>query len=560
MSEQIPNPQVNEEEPFIPPYYLPLLAVAGLVVAIIVLFTQPTFNVVGWGGLGIMILSLLAWVLMAPEQARELLTGRTVRFGGTSLIVTVIVLAALVALYTLIRGQGIRIDLTERDIYSLTPESREAIAGLGADPAFGSVQILAFYGAAQAASRDRDTLLFDDYQTASGGKITYQFVDPDRSPTLAQQYNVTRPGQIIVVAENAAGEMDVDNAELVNFFSQDELTNAILRVSAAGEFRMYLLNVDDGLQLNDVGPRGLSTLNDVLTNQLGWRVQQVAPLDLVSPGSEITLDDATADGTVLVIPGGSTPLTDDEVAFIGGYLDNGGDLIVLAGLNLEGEPSLVVADNFSDMLYERFGVRFINRVVLDPAQALQTPENPAATRFSTTHPVSRSFAPGSFMVFNLPHPIEIAETLPTGVTVTQLAYSTEAAYSKGDVLSLLAGIVEQAEDDPQGPFVLGAAAENATTGARVVLYSSTLIPVNAMTQINRVVNLEAMFNSLIWVTNFDEFFLQVNIQSAQRPQDQAIFVDQQTSNVINLLTIFLLPFGVLAIGGLVWWSNRETAH
>src|SRR5690606_37404286 len=122
-------------------------------------------------------------------------------------------------------------------------ESREAIAGIGADPNFGTVNIIAFYGAAQAASRDRDELLFEDYQRTSAGKITYQFVDPDRNPTLAQQYEVTRPGQIAVVPQNADSTPNVENAEVVDFFSQDALTNAILRVSASGDFRAYFLNL-----------------------------------------------------------------------------------------------------------------------------------------------------------------------------------------------------------------------------------------------------------------------------------------------------------------------------
>jgi ABC-type uncharacterized transport system involved in gliding motility auxiliary subunit len=561
MAEQTPNttPTIDEEEPFIPPYYLLILALAGLLVAFFVAFTQPTFNVVGWGGLGIALLGLIAWVLMAPDQAKALITGRTVRFGGTSLLVTVIVITALIALYTLIRGGGFRVDLTERDSYSLTPESRQAIAGIGADPAFGSVRILAFYGAAQAGSRDRDRLLFEDYQRTSADKITYEYVDPDRSPTLAQQYGVTRPGQIVVVPQTADGEPDVENAELVAFFSQDELTNAILRVSAAGDFRAYFLAVDDGLQLTDVGPRGMDTLNEILTRQLGWQTRQVGLLDLMAPGSEIDLSDPAADGVVLVIPGGSQPLSDDETAFIAQYLDNGGELLIFAGVNLEGGPSLASADNLSDVLLARFGLRFLPDVVLDPVQALQALENPVATRFSTTHYITRDFTANSFMVFSLPHPIEVAAERPEGVTVTEIAYSSENAYSKSDIPALLTGRFEQTEDDPTGPFVLAAVAQNTQTGARVVLFGSSALPTNSLSQLNRVVNLQATFNSLVWLTDFEDFFMRVTIQSAQRPQDVPIFVEQRTNSIINLLTIFILPFGVLAIGAVVWWNSRETA-
>ncbi|HEX2906125.1 MAG TPA: hypothetical protein VHO69_04650, partial [Phototrophicaceae bacterium] len=97
MTNQTPN--VNEQEAFIPPYYMLILALVGFVAAIIVLLTQPTFTVVGWGALGIGALALVAWVLMAPDQAKAILTGRTARYGGTSLVISVVFIAALIAIY-----------------------------------------------------------------------------------------------------------------------------------------------------------------------------------------------------------------------------------------------------------------------------------------------------------------------------------------------------------------------------------------------------------------------------------------------------------------------------
>src|SRR5690606_41466657 len=99
MEQQTPE----NEQPFIPPHYMLILVVVGLVVAIGVYLTQPTFSVVGWGGLGIAVLSLVAYVLMAPEQAKAALTGRTMRFGGTSVLVTIVLLVALGFAYVFVR-------------------------------------------------------------------------------------------------------------------------------------------------------------------------------------------------------------------------------------------------------------------------------------------------------------------------------------------------------------------------------------------------------------------------------------------------------------------------
>jgi hypothetical protein len=73
-------------------------------------------------------------------------------------------------------------------------------------------------------------------------------------------------------------------------------------------------------------------------------------------------------------------------------------------------------------------------------------------------------------------------------------------------------------------------------------------------------NLGVAFNSMVWATDFYNFVSQVTIQQQQRPQDTPIFADQQTLRYINFVTIILLPFGVLVIGVLVWWANRERAR
>lgn len=569
------TPKVNEQEAFIPPYYMLILALVGFVVALGVLVTQPTFNVVGWGALGIAVLSLVAWVLMAPDQAKSVVTGRTARFGGTSLLVTVIFLAALIAIYVVVRERDWRFDLTERDTFSLTEESRQAIAGIGVDPNVPQVKLLAFYNAIQAGQRDQNTLLFEDYARTSQGKISYEFIDPERSPAQAELYQITRPGQIAVAAVQADGALDAENAELVNFFSQDELTNAILRVAAQGDFRAYFLNVDGGLQLTDGGAAGMSLLNDSLTQRYDWTTQQVSLFDLMGQESEIKLDDPAIDGKVLVIPGGDQPLSDDEMQFIADYVSKGGSLVIFAApslrasagsegqANLSQNQPLALAENMSNFLWENFGVRFTGDLIVDPTLSVQSPLIPVATDFSSANYITQNFRPNQEgIVFELPHSIEIAPTLPANVTVDELAKTSAESFAKQDIQAVLQsdGAIQAEESDPKGPFVLAVAAENSATGARVVLFGSESIPANNFALGSGIVNLDAAFNSLVWATRFNDFFSTVNVQSAARPQDAPVFASDQTLRGIQLFTLFLLPFGVLAIGFLVWWNNRSRAR
>jgi len=159
---------------------------------------------------------------------------------------------------------------------------------------------LAFYGQQQAGRRDQDTLLLEDYQTTSNGKITYEFIDPERSPQLLEQYGVTTPGQIVVAPLNADGTVNTERAELVRLFSQEELSNAALRVMATGNFRALFLNTEGGLSTESTEGDGLSLLKASLED-LNWTVQDVSIFDISAEQPTVNLQDPAFDGTVLVV-------------------------------------------------------------------------------------------------------------------------------------------------------------------------------------------------------------------------------------------------------------------
>ena len=94
---------------------------------------------------------------------------------------------------------------------------------------------------------------------------------------------------------------------------------------------------------------------------------------------------------------------------------------------------------------------------------------------------------------------------------------------------------------------------------RFALFGSTSLVQDdyALLQQGSVSNLSVAFNSFVWATNYNDFFQRTTIVSDARPQDTPIFADAPTLRAINFVTIFLLPFGVLAIGILVWWNSRE---
>jgi len=561
MNDQTPNttPEtMPEQEPFIPPSYLLGLSIIGFIGALIVLLTQPTFGVVGWGSLIFGAILFVGWLLMAPKNGVSPVRGRTLRYGGTSVIITILVLVALGALYILVRGLNVRQDLTESDEFSLTTESRQAMELLGADPTAPGVRLLAFYGFDQTSDRDRDTLLFDGYVEASNGKVTYQFLDPDLDRQIADQYGVTRSGAIAVVPLKD-GEPDVENAEMMTFLDQGTLTNDILKVAAQGNFAAYFLVVDEGVS------DSMSLIKQTLTTTFDWTVRDLPLSQLTSPEAEFRLGDPANDGEVVIIPGGRRPLSADELQDLENYINNGGDLVIFAGgvFNADQE-SLATDPALNDFLFNNFGLRFNKDMVIDQVQAFRRPQTPVVTNLdSQSYITNNNILANGAVVFDLTNSITMADTLPENVEVSRLAQTSPDSYTKTDITSLLSGdpdALNKTDEDASGPFVVAASAENTQTGAHIVLFGSVSPALDAIAQLSDQTSLDVSFNSLIWATQFNDFFQSINIPQQQRPQDAFFVASQQQLRNINFLTQWLLPFGLLAIGGLVLWSRRERRH
>ncbi len=562
MTDQTPNltPE-TAQEPFIPPQFLLALAGICFLVALGVLLLQGE-AVVGFGALAFGVLSLIVWALMAPKQAGDFISGRSLRYGGASILVTILLLVAMGVIYVVARGANLRADVTESNLFSLTAESRDAMQSLAVDPTLPQVQMLAFYGTAQAGSRERDTLLLGEYAEASGGKVAYQFIDPNQRPDLVERFTITREGTIIVGVPGEDGQIDPETAETVSTINQQQLTNAILRASAQGNFVAYFLTAQGTVN------ESMTLLKQFLTTRFDWAVQDVSLLQLTAPEGEFRLNDEARDGEVVVIPGGIGTFTADELQILTDYMNGGGDVIIFSESSFTQDGSALATDPaLNDYLFANFGLRMNNDVVLDQTLSAGTPLFPVSNTLDSQSFVTNNGIPttNAFVLLQLPHSITVADPLPQNVLVDRLVQTSPESYVKADAAALLAAqdseeafrtAIEPTESDTRGPIVVAAASENTQTGARVVLFS-TLFGIDDVTSSQQVYNLEVTLNSLVWTTNFNDFVQTITVDQTESPTNSPVFTDDGTLRSINLITQWLIPFGILALGGFVWYANRE---
>lgn len=546
----------EQTQPIIPPSVLLGVAGVALLIALAVVLVQGSFGVIGWAALATTVLALVLLVLLAPQAVVDALAGRTFRFGGTSILVTLVFLAVLITVYWFTVTMNWTVDLTQTDQYSLNEQNADAIQQLAVDPASPPVEIIGFFDSAQPDQRERTEILLREYEDAGNGKITYRFINPDRQPLEAQRYNATS-GSLVV--RNTTND-DPEAAEVINTgfgFEQTSLTNAILSVSAAGDFQAFFLEVEDGLSIDAQGGEGLSDLTGILVDRFNWDIQQVSLLDFTSEDSELELNSSAIDGEVVVIVGGSQQLSTLETDFLIEYIDNGGSLVIFASPDID-EPSLASSEELNTYLSENFGLSYESNIILDPQQSIQSLDTIYATSFGSGTFVTANIPRNSLVIAPFARSIAIAEETPANVQTYNLVRTGSDAYAK-TIEELRGENVEREDDDPQGPLTIAAAAENTETGARIVLFGSSTIPVNQLSLVQNAANLQISFNALVWATGFDTFIEGIPqiTELDFNPADVPVTADTQQLNLINMISLFVLPFGMLAIGGVVWFTRRR---
>ncbi|MEM6284289.1 MAG: hypothetical protein AAF787_19005 [Chloroflexota bacterium] len=545
-------------EPIIPPWLLLSISGVGLVIALGFLLIQGAFGLIGYAGLLVSVLSLVLLVVLAPQQVVDVLSGRAARFGGTSILFTVLFLAALIVVYWFIETRNLTYDVSQTDQFSLNTENREAIELFGADAGNPNIEIIGFFDSQSAANQERVEILLRDYAAASNGKVNYRFVNPDRNPAEARLYNA-QPGDLVI---RNTGVEDPEAAEILptNFgFEQIGLTNSVLAVSASGDFRAYFIEVEEGISATDPSPAGAADFVNILRERFNWEINEVPFVDLLAEESDFTPGESGIDGDVIVIIGGARALSPIETEYLTEYVDNGGDLVVFASPDI-GEPALASSPELNTYLAENFGISFqTDEIILDPQQSIQSADTIVATTFTRTNFVTDGIPQGlEVLIAQFARSVIVAETPPENVQTFDLVRTSNSSYAK-TFDELQSEDIQRNSDDPEGPLTLVAAAENTETGARVVLFGSSAIPANQFGLFQEAANIQIAFNALVWATNFDTFVEAIPQVTTQEfnPADVPVLAETQQLNLINLASLCLLPFGVLGLGGLVWASRRD---
>lgn len=248
---------------------------------------------------------------------------------------------ALLLILGLVNFLGLRysfkIDLTENQLYTLSPQSQQLVKNLS--------QPMTVY-VFDSPSNDFDRKLLKDY-ARKNDLFQYQFVDPQVSINLAQKFNVTRLGDVYL--ESGDRKQLVQTVSPQSRLSEVKLTNAIAKIQQTQQPTIYILQ-GHGEPSIEAGQNSISQAVTTLTDK-GYMVYPLtlATSPLIPP-----------DADVLIINNPEKELLQGEINVIEKYLEDGGNLLVM--YNAQTNVNL-------DRILSKWGVKFDNRLVVDASGA-----------------------------------------------------------------------------------------------------------------------------------------------------------------------------------------------
>jgi len=469
--------------------------------------------------------AIACWIYAAlerPERTVQAFSGRGVRYGSNTAVMAVAFIAILVLVNYLANRFSDRFDLTQNQVFTLSPMSVQVVHELKQP-----VHVLAFYG-----SNDPSRTAFEDLlkeYTRQSSLITYEFIDPQLKPGLANQYKVQTFGTSVLVSGT--------KQQTITGSDEASMTSALLKLERNKAQVIYYTTGHGELDFSNSGQTGGSEAAADLQAQ----DYELKPLNLATSGQ------VPADASAVIVAGPTTPFLPQETAALEKYIDAGGKALILA--SKDQRPVL-------EPLAEKYGVQIGNGLVIDPSQSLMNdPLTPLINRYQAS-PVTKNLPA---LIFQDATSITPAPTPPAGYQVQPLAETTSQSWLETDpkVIHFDPGV------DPQGPLsvmasVSSAAPAAASTGAapsssttpHVLFIGDVAFASNNLVQL--LGDKQLLSNAVNWLTANEDL---IQIQ-AKSPTDQSLILSNTQLNILLYGSAVFLPLVVLGTGVLVWWQRR----
>ena len=495
-------------------------------------------------GLALLLLALI----LSPRAAALFLVGRRGRYGSNVLIMTLAFFVIAILVNFLLFRNPTRVDITATRVFTLAPQTINILENLDT-----TVRANAFFTpstASTAAARQQAEDLLNEFERYSGNFV-YRFIDPEISPALAEQYDVTSYPAVVFEDVNRGVQ------EHVTALTEQGFATGILIATGVERKVVYYLT----------GHQEAGFTRDPATNEIdetgfdfalqGMQRDNYVVLPLNLTQFEVVPDNAA----VLVIAGPRSDLNDVEREALTEYILGGGRVVALfdpatseSYLELLGLWGLTLGEhNVADALSNVAGQDFTP--LAQQANSQYVPESLARLHdIAITNEIDVTFFPGVTSINSTINPADF----PPHVQVVPLVLSTPVSWLETNP--------EEADYDPEedlrGPFNLAAVITGHATIAqspqealgypelKLVVFGDSDFARNKYFYSSN--NQDLLLNSVNWLA--EDYHLIDN-----RPKlipIRELVLNRREREFVKWSSWFLPPAIMLLAGGYVWWRRR----
>ncbi len=490
-----------------------------------------------WVLLVLEVICLFIFCIFRFQDLAVVLQSRQTRYGtNVSIsILSVFGLAICINLIVLKRFDH-AIDLTGEKWYTLSPQTQKVLNQLNQP-----IQIKAFFSQNPSSERekrdyDRAKELLKMYQRTSA-KISVSFVDTFTELQTVELYEIRNNGTLVFETKSN------QRREFVTTVDEQKFTSAILKIIRNNDQRIYFLIGHGERSTDDFSIQGYNQAKEELEKQ------NYVVLDLSLTNQKRVPHDCSA----LIVTDPKRPLLEYELQAIQRYMNRSGKIMLMLDptTSEQKDPNQGLID-----LLAGWGIQVNNDyvVVLDRRffSAYSGPATPVLMNFEF-HPITQHLL-NPTVFFQLTRSIlPNTKQLKKKITVQPLAklpdFNSTVCWGETTQFSW-----QEAKYDPSqdisGPISVAVVAES-----------------DANTRIVAIGDADFASNQFFANTNGGELFLGcvgwltmegdlISIRPVDPRSRSLRNITASEQILVQLVSVFLLPFLISMIGIVVWWRRR----
>jgi ABC-type uncharacterized transport system involved in gliding motility auxiliary subunit len=354
---------------------------------------------------------------------------RETKLGAMLSVSVIAVLAILVGINWAVSRRDKRWDLTAAASFTLSDQTTKVLSSLKTP-----IRVLVFEAPGNF-QRFRDAL---GMYTNASQNIQVEYVDMDREPIRAREYDIVAPGTVVMEYEGRREKVMSDR--------EQDLTNALIKVTTGRQPKAYFVQGHGERDTLGNDRTGYASVVELLKRD-NYTVDKVVLAQLP--------EGVPADASVLVVAGPTTDYLPPEVDAIRTYLRKGGKALFMidpaVGESARPMPLL-------EGLLKEWGITLGHDVVIDASGMGKLlgagAEVPVVANYPS-HPVTDNF--DLLTAFPLAQSIKGVAGVEMGTANTQNVLQTsERSWSESDVKSLMSGKValDEKAGDVRGPITI----------------------------------------------------------------------------------------------------------